>query len=258
MDEPGRASARELIVRSQSRGVLSLRSVRAIEKMQTQIDIALKGSYGIKKAGEILLLTIMPDDSGSMDGTNQKGVIKGHNDLLAAMRTSPVSKRAMMQTRLLNGRMVNPFRPFDRCIELNESNYLCVNPTPLFSQTIVTLGTVLAKEQELLDLGAKRIRTATLIMTDGMDTEDKSGGLAAEVASVVGDMRRVGDHIVAGMGFSRGAANYEHVFTSMGIDRELIFNATSRDEILDKFGLFEKAALALTAKNKPPRRVFEG
>lgn len=213
--------SRELIRRAQGRGLLSPTSARSLSKspISSQIEAALDDSYGIESAGELLLVTMMPDDSASMaaEGVNQS-VIAGHNDLLDLFRDSPARNRILLQTRFLNTNLLNPFQPLDICNRLDAGNYPCIHGTPLFEQTMVTLGSVIAKTEELLQDGAAKVRTATLIMTDGYSTEQNAEGLRLEVESIISDMRRIGDHIVAGMGFSAGNGDkFRPIFAGMGI-----------------------------------------
>jgi hypothetical protein len=250
-DYPG---AKDLILHAKGRGVLSETASRALQRpaVLNAVDRALEDSYTVESAGEVLLVTIMPDDSGSMSGPNQHSVIEGHKELLAAMRSSSVSARTLLQTRYLNGTLLNPFQPLGLCTDLSLSNYPCNKGTPLFEQTLITLGTVVAKAEELVADGAARVRTATLLMTDAQSTDDNRGELIREVAAVVTDLQRIGDHIVAGMGFAAGTArSYASVFEEMGIDRRFIFTAQSRDEVLAAFRMFGKASLELTSGREP-------
>ncbi|MCA1600375.1 MAG: hypothetical protein LC776_01585 [Acidobacteria bacterium] len=255
-------SSRELIHLANIRGTLSADSARSLKRPEIahQIDKALEDSYDVESAEELLLVTLMPDDSGSMNGSKQNSVIDGHNWLLSKMASSGSSKNIMLQTRYLNGQVLNPFSPLSDCQELSFENYQCNLGTPLFEQTLVTLGTVMAKTEEVADV-SERVRTATLIMTDGQATDKNASVLKAEVASVVKDMRRVGDHIVAGMGFTivkDDHAVYD-VFEEMGIKAEYIFPARDREQVLRAFRIFGESAIAeLTAGRSNVRRVFEG
>jgi len=253
--------SRDLIRRAESSGTLSPVSSAALQKREVlnQIDTALEESYTLEGPAYVLLITLMPDDSGSIEvHNNQEPIIAGHNDLLTAMTNSDEAHRIMMETRYLNGHVLNPFGPLEVCERLTKQNYPCIHGTPLLGQTLVTLGTVLSKTQELTELGAK-VRTATLIMTDGGSTEPNAEELKKEVASVVHDMARIGDHIVAGMGFATGGDEkfFRQVFADMGIPAHHVFTATSREEILRAFYRFGVSALALTSGASADRRVFD-
>jgi len=256
MNEFIRRSSTDLVQAAGARGTLSRRSQAALEQptVASQIGAALKMSVSITRPAAILLVNMMPDDSGSMtdpivryrDSTPKRlSVIAGHNQLIEMMAAAPGGNRILLQTRYLNGTVLNPFSPLAHCELLTDDNYPCPGGTPLFAQTLVTLGTVIAKTEELTDLGAT-VRSATLIMTDGEAT-DSNPELAANVASVVRDIRNIGDHIVAGMGI--GHSNFTDRFLEMGIDPKNIFPANSLQEIMEVFLRFTKSALALTARS---------
>lgn len=244
-----------LITRASERGVLSPTSARALQRPSVgdQIDQALEDSYGVETAGEVVLLTMMPDDSASMTiARKNDSVMLGHNELLSALRKSASAEKILLQTRYLNGHMLNPFQPLKLCSTLTAANYRCTLGTPLFEQTIVTLGAVLAKTEELLQQGAARVRSATLIMSDAEATG--AAELQEEVASVISDMRNVGDHIVAGMGFSSGNDEpFRRGFKAMGIDTQLIFTAHGREDILRAFRTFGNKALELKSSTDSSR-----
>jgi hypothetical protein len=259
MGELQRRTSRELIESAASRGILSPESSSALQRpaITQQVQRALEGSYSVKRAGELLLVTMMPDDSGSMSGGKQRSVVEGHNELLTAMTSSSYGKRIMLQTRYLNGTVLNPFRPLAYCQTLSLENYPCIHGTPLLEQTLVTLGAVMAKTEELTEREAN-VRSATLIMTDGEATDTRAAELKHEVSALIRDMGRVGNHIVAGMGFADGSEGiFREAFAEMGIDPQYIFRATSREEILQAFRLFTKKALDLTARSNATRRVHE-
>jgi len=248
MSESENRGPRELIRAAEQHGTLSRRSSAALQdyKILRQIEAALENAYTIKCPGRVLLITMMPDDSQSMTIANkQASVIAGHNELLGALAVSTESKRILLQTRYLNGFVLNPFSPLHSCRPLSPPNYSCTYGTPLFEQTLVTLGTVLAMDEELTGLGAT-VRSATLLMTDAEATDKLADALRPEVASVVADMRRIGDHIVAGMSFPTRDDSYcRRVFMEIGIEPRYIFSAASRQEVLEAFRLFRQSALGL-------------
>jgi hypothetical protein len=95
-------------------------------------------------------------------------------------------------------------------------------------------------------------------MTDAASTESNAEELKKEVASVVHDLARIRDHIVAVMWFATGGSDqfFREVFADMGIPAHHVFTATSRAEIIQAFMKFSHAALELTAGGSSERRVF--
>lgn len=264
MTELERRSPRELITKATNRGVLSTRSSSALQRpeIDREVRLALEASYSVKSTGTILLVTMMPDDSYSMvepqgeSGTKRDSVISGHNELLDAMATSRDRGRILWQTRYLNRTVLNPFSPLTKCTRMTIENCPSTSSTPLYEQTLVLLGTILVKTEELVELGAK-VRTATLIMTDGESTEVNKVELARDVACVVQDMKQLGDHIVAGMSITSAGDKFSQPFLDMGIDPGYIFSATSREEILEVFRVFRKRVIGELTSGTPTRRVFD-
>src|SRR5690606_28170332 len=113
---------------------------------------------------------------------------------------------------------------------------------PLYDQSVVLLGTVLAKAQELADHGVP-CRTVTLLITDGADA-GSARATAADVASIVHDMRRAEHHVVAAMGIDDGATDHRAVFRAMGIeDRWILTPKNSDAEIRRAFQVFSQSAV---------------
>jgi hypothetical protein len=138
-------------------------------------------------------------------------------------------------------------------MELNTSNFSgssLSDWTPLYLQSLLTLGTVVAKAQEEEDRGAN-VRTFTLIITDGLD--NNSGIIAAsDVRAVVADMLQFAtNHIVAGMGIGElPGVSFRQIFRSMGIPERWIFTAgTSLDELRRVFDeIARKLGLAASSE----------
>jgi len=125
---------------------------------------------------------------------------------------------------------------------MTTANYHPNLGTPLYDQTAVVLGTVIAKAQELAQAGIA-VRTVTLIITDGGDygsTRCKPG----DVKAIVADMLAQENHIVAAMGISDGTTDFRAVFRSMGIpDRWILTPGNSASEIRRAFAVFSQSAV---------------
>jgi hypothetical protein len=117
--------------------------------------------------------------------------------------------------------------------------------TPLYDQTLILLGTVLAKAQEFADNGVP-VRTVTLIITDGADGVSIHAD-AKRVASVVKDMLKAETHIVAAMGIDDGYTDFRQVFKEMGIRDEWILTpGNSESEIRKAFQVFSQSAVRVS------------
>jgi hypothetical protein len=148
--------------------------------------------------------------------------------MLEALRTVSTTAEIQVHTRAFNRGVLSAYRPLARATELDTVNFSgsqLSNWTPLYVQSLLTLGTVIAKAQEEEDRGA-RVRTFTLIITDGEDND--SGSIQVEhVRAVVTDMLEFADnHIVAGMGIGeRRGVSFSQVFRSMGIPERWIYTS---------------------------------
>lgn len=189
-------------------------------------------------ADELLLVTILVDDSGSMDN-NCPAVCHGHGLLLQALAGTKATP-SLVHTGFLNGSILSPYQPLAQATPLTEANYSCGRNTPLYRQSVITLGSVMAKAQEQAAKG-RRVRTFTLIITDGGDN-DSRGTTAADVRFLVRDMALATNHIVAGMGIGYEDL-FRGVFIEMGIpDRWILTPNATVDEMR---AALEKVAASL-------------
>ena len=174
---------------------------------------------------EVLLVTILGDDSGSISGREQD-VRAGHNLLLEALGTEVESADILVHTRLLNAGLISAYQPLGRAVRLTAANYdpAHFGGTPLYDQAVLTLGSVLAKTRQLEGQG-RRVRTFTLLITDGRDAGSTAAS-AQSVAWVVGDMLLSGAHIVAGMGIGEDPV-FRNVFEEMGLKPGWILTSDS-------------------------------
>lgn len=106
----------------------------------------------------------------------------------------------------------------------------------------VTLGTVIAKSQELAQAGIA-VRTVTLIITDGGDY-GSTRCKPADIKTIIDDMLAQENHIVAAMGISDGTTDFKAVFRGMGIpDRWILTPGNSGSEIRRAFAVFSQSAV---------------
>lgn len=222
----------------------SLQTLINIPDMGATIQAALGVSVDDVKASEAILVTLMPDDSGSIRfAGNSQAVRDGHNMVVDALVDSKQGTGMLMHTRYLNGYVLYPYSKLGQVVRMTSKNYDPDKGTPLYDQTVVLLGTVLAKAQEFSDSGVP-VRTVTLIISDGADLHSQRS-TARDVARIVGDMLRTEQHIVAAMGIDDGGStDFRKVFQEMGIRDEWILTPkNSPSEIRKAFGTFSKSAV---------------
>ena len=238
-----------LIQRARDEGDLSARSLDAI-MLAADIGASIQAGLGVAPddvpAAEVTLVTMMPDDSGSIRSAgNEPAVRAGHNEVLDGLAQSKQAEGILVHTRYLNGHVLYPYRPLAGAPQMTTKNYQAVHGTPLYDQTVVLLGTVLAKAKELESAGIPT-RTVTLLVTDGADCGSRHQ-TPATVRTLVEDMRRTENHVVAAMGIDDGSTDFRHVFREMGIPDEWILTlGSSASEIRTAFRVFSRSAVRVS------------
>jgi hypothetical protein len=240
---------KKLLADAHDAGTLSAQSLAALDVVDVgaQIQAGLGVTIDDVAASEVVLLTMMPDDSQSIAGAgNTDAVRDGHNFVLEALGRSKQSGEVLGHTRYLNGDVLFPYTALAHAVKMTPANYDPRHGTPLFDQTVVLLGTVIAKAQQLAQAGIA-VRTVTLIITDGGDY-GSTRCRAADVAAIVKDMLAQENHIVAAMGINDGTTDFKKVFKSMGIpDRWVLTPGNSASEIRRAFQVFSQSAVRAAA-----------
>lgn len=215
----------------------------AIPDLGAQIQAGLGIAVDDVHASEVVLVTMMPDDSGSIRfAGNAQAVRDGHNLVIDALSASKQPEGILCHTRYLNGQILYPYCLLDQVVRMDGHNYDPNLGTPLYDQAVVLLGTVLAKARELADAGVPT-RTVTLIISDGADSGSERSR-ASDVSALVCDMGRAEHHIVAALGVEDGGTDFHAVFREMGIEDRWILTARSgASEVRRAFQLFSRSAL---------------
>ncbi|MFT3771868.1 MAG: hypothetical protein QM820_41195 [Minicystis sp.] len=241
----GTINLSQLFQAAEDEGTLSpaARAVLDVPDLGAQIQAGLGVKVDDVESSEVVLVTIMPDDSGSIRfAGNAAAVRDGHNAVLDALCGSKQKDSILSHTRYLNGKVLHPYCQVAHAERMTAANYDPNLGTPLHDQTVVLLGTVLAKAQEFAGAGVP-VRTVTLLITDGAD-EHSVRAKAADVAAVVRDMAAQENHIVAAMGIDDGQTKFRDVFRAMGIeDRWILTPKNDPGEIRRAFLLFSQSAV---------------
>jgi hypothetical protein len=248
-DDDDNKKVKQLLDDAHTRGTLSKQSMIALDVVDVgaQIQAGLGVSIDDVAASEVVLLSMMPDDSQSIAAAgNTEAVRDGHNFVIEALSRSKQSGEVLAHTRYLNGEVLFPYTALQHAKAMTSANYNPCHGTPLFDQTVVLLGTVIAKAQELAQAGIA-VRTVTLLITDGGDY-GSTRCRPADVAAIVADMHAQENHIVAAMGIKDGTTDFRKVFQSMGIpDRWILTPGNSASEIRRAFQVFSQSAVRAAA-----------
>ncbi len=244
-DDDDKNKVSKLLEEAHAQGALSAKALASLDirDVGAQIQAGLGVTIDDITASEVVLVTMMPDDSQSIAGAgNTDAVRDGHNFVLDALGGSKQSGEVLAHTRYLNGFVLTPYTALEHAVKMDRSNYNPHLGTPLFDQAVVVLGTVIAKSQELAQAGIA-VRTVTLIITDGGDYGSMRCK-AADVKALVADMLAQENHIVAAMGISDGTTDFKAVFRAMGIpDRWILTPGNSASEIRRAFAVFSQSAV---------------
>jgi hypothetical protein len=229
-------------------GLLSTASLQVLDvhDIGAQIQAGLGIAIDDVTASEVVLVTIMPDDSGSIRfGGNVQAVRGGHNSVLDALADCQQNDNIFIHNRYLNGKVLYPYCPLPQAVRMTPKNYNPCEGTPLYDQTVILLGTVLAKAQEFADNGVP-VRTITLIITDGGDTNSVRAN-PHDVSSIIQDMLQDENHIIAAMGIDDGYTDFRQIFKEMGIRDEWILTPGNSDsEIRQAFQVFSQSAIRVS------------
>jgi len=257
-------------------GALSPAAMQAlsVNDIGAQIQAGLGVSMDEVMASEVVIVTLMPDDSGSIRfvAGNSQLVRDGHNTVIDALKDSKQKRSIFMHTRYLNGFILFPYVNIEQAVKMDSNNYDPRLGTPLFDQTVVMLGTVLAKTQEFAENGVP-CRSVSLIVTDGAD-EHSTKATAKTVRTIVNDMLKTERHIIAGLGIDDAPeecsncgcktlrevelsitvcpqcgtnfhrTNFERVFQEMGLLKEWILTPkNTKSDIRKAFQVFSQSAV---------------
>lgn len=226
----------------------------SVDSLQTlnvpDIGEAIQTAMGIDPddvmSSESVLVTMLIDDSGSISfNGNTQNVIDGYNGVLEALQTSKQKDGILVHTKYLNGVILYPYTLVETIHPITHVQYKPSGGTPLYDQSVILLGTVIAKTQEFLENGIP-VKSITLIITDGRD-EHSVRHKASDVAKIVRDMRNSENYIVAGFGISDGHTDFYKIFEDMGITREWILtSASDASSIRKTFQVFSQSALKIS------------
>jgi hypothetical protein len=250
--------ANRLFSAAHAEGSLSSSSLQALTAIDlgAQIQAGLGISVDDVQGSEVVLVTIMPDDSSSMR-PNERVVCDGHNLVLDALEGSKQRDAILAHTRYLNGTVLFPYRPIEQAVRMGASNFSAIHGTPLYDEAVVILGSVLAKTRELETNGIAA-RSITLLITDGAD-ESSRRAKARDVAALVHDLDRAESHIVAAMGIANGTTDFGRVFREMGIeDRWILTPGNTQGEIRAAFQVFSQSAIRASKASHYSRSTLGG
>ena len=210
------------------------------DDLGADINAALGISVDDEPVTEALLIGVLLDNSVSLAG-REPDVRNGCNLLFETLKKSKQVGSMYSHVRLLDGSVLDAFRKLKDASVVDSGNYQAtLSHTPLYEQSFLLLKTVIAKSLEFTS-GGTPARSITVIVTDGAN--NGRGKSVSEVATLVRDMLRQENHIVAGMGIDDGYTDFRKVFGDMGIpDKWILTPGNTGHEIRDAFRILSQSA----------------
>lgn len=248
-------AGQELIKKAVDDGLVSAASIKLFSP---DIGVQMNNALGVPamsvKASDMYLLTLLVDDSGSIEAHNNVDNMRnGVNLVLDAVMGAVKAKNVLVHIRYLNGKILCPYCHVEDAPRLDARTY---NPrdfggTPLYDQSVIMLFSVIGKIQEARDNGQSTL-TRTLIITDGHD-EHSHNTRPSDVAKLVSDLYRSEDNVVSFMGIADGITDYKKVAKSMGIQEDRIMTpANTPKEIRAAFTLYSQTASQISQQAAQP------
>src|SRR5688500_17174565 len=117
---------KKLLEDAHDKGALSAKSLATLDVVDVgaQIQAGLGCTVDDVVASEVVLVTMMPDDSQSIaQAGNVDNVRDGHNFVLEALRGSKQSGEVLAHTRYLNGHVLCAYSSLDHAVTMTKQNY---------------------------------------------------------------------------------------------------------------------------------------
>ena len=238
-------SALSLIQNAHDDGDINAGSLSALNNI-SDIGKVIQQGLGMNvsdlQASEVVLVTFLIDDSGSISSANNEQPMRdGVNGCVEALIDSKQQDNIVVRVVYLNGTQLTAYAPLNSVPKLDSQNYRANGGTPLYDETVKTLATVIAKTKEFENNGIQ-VRTITAICTDGQDVHSRTSD-ASDVDALITDMLATEKHIVAGIGFDNGSTDFNQIFAAMGIkDNWILTSGASASDIRKAFQVFSRSA----------------
>ncbi len=211
----------------------------------------------LPKTKDVVLVGITVDDSASIKTFgNIENVIKGHNDVIAALEKN---ENIRFKTQLFNEQgALNNWIPIADARKLtgpdkegNEGNYKTDSDTPLYDASYKILDNAMTVRQDIIMKDRKPARFGVMIISDGEDTSSKkykAKDVENKVKQIIEENSKISPNTISFMGMPNNTGvNYTEIANSMGIENQ---RPNTRSELVMQI---------LTPESNPTsiRRAFE-
>lgn len=264
----GAGEIQAILGEAAAEGVISPGSLQVIDID----DTVLAGAGGIDideiVATEVILMTFIYDDSGSISFAGLAGsVIIGQNEMIDSIAVSKQKDGILMAQWKLGSaaELVHSYLPIDQAAKLDGSNYDPRSGTALYDVWLDALAANVAYAQKLRS-GGIPVRSIAAIITDGMNEHSRKYD--------IGDCRRVNQELLmseqfalafVGVGNSQSDEDrFRQVALEMGFPDGSILTASGMTEQERKsamrrvFGLVSQSAIRASQKAGNANSFFNG
>src|SRR5450432_80749 len=117
---------KKLLADAHAQGALSKQALATLDVVDVgaQIQAGLGVTIDDVGASEVVLLTMMPDDSSSIASAgNTDAVRDGHNFVIDALKQSKQSGEVLAHARYLNGFVLYPYTALEHAATMTPANY---------------------------------------------------------------------------------------------------------------------------------------
>ncbi len=215
-----------------------------IQDLGADIQAGMGTTFDQVKASEVVLISELLDDSGSIRfGGNAQIVRDGHNLIVDSLKKTKQKNGILMTCRMLNSGLLFPFTLIENATLLDQHNYNPGGGTPLYDESVLLLDTAFAKWEQSEADGIPG-RTINIIVTDGND-EGSRQYRAPDVSERVRKMLKKSErHIVTAMGIDDGQTDFRVIFKAVGIPDEWILTPKNTEsEIRKCFAMLSQSAV---------------
>lgn len=226
-----------------SAGLTAAGAAVVVPNFASGIQAALGMSVDDIEASEATVVTVLADDTYSIEGSGLSGAMRdGINLVFEALSGSETADGIIAGLHTITRGCVMPYKPIADVTRFDENSFpVDGGSTPLYDRSASTLGVVVTKSKDLRDAALPH-RTITLIVTDGADTCSRHHRAPEKVAPLVKDMLLAENHIVAFMGVG-DAAFFRDIAKRMGIADRWILTPKDAKELRAALLMFSKSAV---------------
>lgn len=234
-------------------GVLSQNTLEVINVDDTVLEGIDGTDIDNIIATDVTLMTVIIDDSGSIDGANlTKSIIIGQNTMMTSLENSKQKDNILIAQWKLgnNAELLHSYLPVEQAVRLDKVNYNPQHSTALYDVWIDALASNVAYAQQLKSAGTP-VKSIVVVITDGQDNSSRKYRIG-DCKKINTDLLQSEQFILAFVGAGRDKADedlFREIAKDMGFPdgAVLTINATA-SEIRKVFNVISQSAIRASQK----------